>query len=163
MTNLLDTTSTLAGTRDRERTADLLGQALAQGYLQIDEYDRRLQTVFQTQTADELDELLAGLPLDHIRRHDPRRRAARVAAARRGLRAHLAAYLAMVVIVLTVWTAVALTTDATYFWPIWPILGAGIGLVSHAVSTPRLKQSRWQPMLSAVLAPGSCAGRYHIR
>lgn len=163
MTNLLDTTSTLAGTRDRERTADLLGQALAQGYLQIDEYDRRLQTVFQTQTADELDELLVGLPLDQIRRHDPRRRAARVAAARRGLRAHLVAYLAMVVVVLTVWAAVALTTDATYFWPIWPILGAGIGLGSHAVSTPRLKQSRWQPALSAVLAPGLCARRYHIR
>lgn len=142
MTNLLDTTSTLAGTRDREKTADLLGQALAQGYLPIDEYDRRLQTVFQTQTADELRELLAGLPLDRIRRHDPRRRAARLTAARRGVRAHLVAYLAMCVIVLTVWAAVALTTDATYFWPIWPILGAGIGLVSHAVSIPRGKQSR---------------------
>lgn len=142
MTNLLDTTSALAGTRDREKTADLLGQALAQGYLPIDEYDRRLQTVFQTQTADELRELLAGLPLDRIRRHDPRRRAARLAAARRGVRAHLVTYLAMCVIVLTVWAAVALTTDATYFWPIWPILGAGIGLVSHAVSIPRGKQSR---------------------
>ncbi|TAM66307.1 DUF1707 domain-containing protein [Mycobacterium sp.] len=138
----LETTSTLAGTRDRERTADLLGQALAQGYLQIDEYDRRLQTVFQTHTAEELRELLVGLPLDRIRRHDPRRRAARVAAARRGLRAHLAAYFTMVVIVLTVWAAVALTTDATYFWPLWPILGAGIGLVSHAVSIPRNKHSR---------------------
>lgn len=142
MTNLLDTTSTLAGTRDREKTADLLGQALAQGYLPIDEYDRRLQTVFQTQTAPELRELLAGLPLDRIRRHDPRRRAARLAAARRGMRAHLVAYLAMCAIVLTVWAAVALTTNATYFWPIWPILGAGIGLVSHAVSIPRGKQSR---------------------
>ena len=140
MTNLLDTTSTLAGTRDREKTADLLGQALAQGYLQIDEYDRRLQTVFQTNTAQELHDLLAGLPLDRIRRHDPRRRAARVAAARRGVRAHLYAYLAMCVIVLTVWAAVAMTTDATYFWPIWPILGAGIGLVSHAVSMPRVKK-----------------------
>lgn len=163
MTNLLDTTSTLAGTRDRERTADLLGQALAQGYLQIDEYDRRLQAAFQTQTDHDLRELLADLPVDRIRRHDPRRRAARVAAARRGVRAHLAAYLAMVVVVLTVWAAVALTTDATYFWPIWPILGAGIGLVSHAVSIPRLKQSRWQPALSAVLAPGLCANRNHIR
>jgi hypothetical protein len=96
--------------------------------------------VFQTNTAQELHELLAGLPLDRIRRHDPRRRAARVAAARRGVRAHLYAYLAMCVIVLTVWAAVAMTTDATYFWPIWPILGAGIGLVSHAVSMPRVKK-----------------------
>lgn len=140
MTQLAETTSTLAGTRDREKTADVLGQALAQGYLQIDDYDRRLQAVFQTHTAHELQELLAGLPLDTIRRHDPRRRAARIAAARRGLRAHLWAYLAMVTIVLTVWAAVAATTSATYFWPIWPILGAGIGLVSHAVSIPRTKK-----------------------
>lgn len=140
MTQLLETTSTLAGTRDREKTADVLGQALAQGYLQIDEYDRRLQAVFETHTAHQLHELLAGLPLDTIRRHDPRRRAARIAAARRGLRAHLGAYLAMVTIVLTVWAAVAATTSATYFWPVWPILGAGIGLVSHALSVPRTKK-----------------------
>lgn len=143
MSNLLETTSTtLAGTRDREKTADVLGQAFAQGYLQVDEYDQRLQAVFQTHTAEELRDLVADLPLDRIRRHDPRRRAARLAAARRGVRAHLAAYLAMCVIVLTVWAAVALTTDATYFWPIWPILGAGIGFVSHAASIPRGKQSR---------------------
>ncbi|OBC00335.1 DUF1707 domain-containing protein [Mycobacterium sp. 852002-40037_SCH5390672] len=143
MSNLLETTATLAGTRDREKTADLLGQALAQGYLQVDEYDQRLQAVFQTHTAQELHELLTDLPLDRIRRHDPRRRAARITAARRGVRAHLAAYLAMVAIVLTVWAAVAVTTDATYFWPIWPILGAGIGLVSHAASVRRVNQNRW--------------------
>jgi hypothetical protein len=34
--------------------------------------------------------------------------------------------------VLTVWAAVAVTTGAAYFWPIWPILGAAIGLISHA-------------------------------
>lgn len=158
MSNLLETTSTLAGTRDREKAADLLGQALAQGYLQVDEYDQRLQAVFQTHTAQELHELLAGLPLDRLRHHDPRRRAARIAAARRGVRAHLYAYIAMCVIVLTVWAAVAMTTDATYFWPIWPILGAGIGLISHAVSIPRITQTRWQPMLSAIIAPVQCRG-----
>ncbi|OBF66402.1 hypothetical protein A5753_06735 [Mycobacterium sp. 852002-51971_SCH5477799-a] len=150
MSNLPETTSTLAGTRDREKTADLLGQALAQGYLQVDEYDQRLQTVFQTHTAEELSGLTAGLPVDRIRRHDPRRRAARVAAARRGVRAHVYAYLAMCVIVLTIWAAVAMTTNATYFWPIWPILGAGIGLVSHALSIPGTKQRHWLPMLPAI-------------
>ena len=149
MSNLPETTSTLAGTRDREKTADLLGQALAQGYLQVDEYDQRLQTVFHTHTAEELRELTEGLPIDRIRRHDPRRRAARIAAARRGVRAHLYAYIAMCVIVLSVWAAVAMTTDATYFWPIWPILGAGIGLVSHALSVPGAKQRHWLLMLPA--------------
>ena len=40
-------------------------------------------------------------------------------------------------VVLTVWAAVAMTTDATYFWPIWPLLGGAIGLVSHARSIPK--------------------------
>ncbi|OBI25342.1 DUF1707 domain-containing protein [Mycobacterium sp. E2238] len=122
-----------AGDRDRERAAERLGQAFAQGYLQLDEYEQRMQAVFGTHTTEELTQLLADLPLERIRRADPRRRAARIEAARRGVRLHLAAYLAMTVIVLTVWAAVAAATGATYFWPIWPILGAGIGLVSHAL------------------------------
>ena len=48
---------------------------------------------------------------------------------------HLAAYLAMVVIVLTVWLVVGLTAGAWYFWPIWPMLGWGIGLASHGLAT----------------------------
>ena len=55
-----------------------------------------------------------------------------MAAARRGLRIHLGAFVAMTIVVLTVWAAIALTTGAAYFWPIWPILGAAIGLISHA-------------------------------
>jgi Domain of unknown function (DUF1707)/2TM domain len=123
-----------AGDRDREKTAARLGQALAQGYLELGEYEQRVQTAFQTHTTGELKQLLADLPLDRIRRADPRRRAARAAAARRGVRIHLAAYVAMTVVVLTVWAAVAATTGASYFWPIWPILGAAIGLVSHALA-----------------------------
>jgi Domain of unknown function (DUF1707)/2TM domain len=123
-----------AGDRDREKTAARLGQALAQGYLELHEYEQRVQTAFQTHTTGELKQLLADLPLDRIRRADPRRRAARAAAARRGVRIHLAAYVAMTVVVLTVWAAVAATTGASYFWPIWPILGAAIGLVSHALA-----------------------------
>jgi Flp pilus assembly protein TadB len=125
-----------AGDTDRQKMAARLGQALAQGYLRMDEYEERVQAVFQTQTSRELQQLVADLPLDRISRADPRRRAARLAAARRGLRIHLAAYLAMVAIVLTVWTAVALTAGAWYFWPIWPILGGAIGVFSHAVSVP---------------------------
>jgi len=93
-----------------------------------------VRAAFQTHTTGELKELVADLPLDRIRRADPRRRAARIAAARRGVRIHLGAYLAMTVVVLTVWAAVAATTGASYFWPIWPILGAAIGLISHALA-----------------------------
>lgn len=125
--------SVRAGDRERERTANQLGQALSQGYLAMDEYETRLQATFAANTTAELRQLLADLPLAQLRRNDPQRRAARRRAASLGVRIHLGAYLAMVVIVLTVWLAVGLTAGAWYFWPIWPILGAGIGVVSHAI------------------------------
>ena len=126
-------TAIRAGDRERERTANQLGQALAQGYLAMDEYETRLQTAFAAQTTAELHQLVADLPLPRLRRNDPRRQAARRAAAWRGVQIHLAGYLAMVVIVLTVWLVVGLSAGAWYFWPIWPILGAGIGIVGHAL------------------------------
>jgi Flp pilus assembly protein TadB len=122
-----------AGDHERERTAGQLGQALSQGYLAMDEYENRLQATFAANTLTELHQLVADLPLAQLRRNDPQRRAARQRAAQSGMRIHTAAYLAMVVIVLTVWLAVGLTAGAWYFWPIWPILGAGIGLMSHAI------------------------------
>ncbi|MET0450798.1 MAG: DUF1707 domain-containing protein [Mycobacterium sp.] len=133
MTTLQPTAALRVGDHEREAAAAHLGQALAQGYLDMAEYEDRIQQAFGAHTADELRHLLADLPIHQLRRHDPRRHEARHAAARLSVRLHLAAYLVMVVVVLTVWTAVALSTDATYFWPIWPILGAGIGLLGHAI------------------------------
>jgi hypothetical protein len=124
---------TRVGDTERERTVNRLGQTFTQGYLSMEEYDARLQQAVQADTTGVLDRLLADLPIHRIDRRDPRRRARRVAAARKGVKIHLAAYLAMCLIVLTVWTAVAFTVGDWYFWPVWPILGAGIGLVSHAI------------------------------
>ncbi len=135
------TTTHRAGDIDRQKTAARLGQALAQGYLALPEYDQRVQEAFQTQTTGELRELVADLPIDRIRRADPRRRAAKAAAARKSVGIHFAAFLAMTAIVLVVWAA----TGVGYFWPIWPILGAGIGLVSHALAVrPVAKLARYQ-------------------
>ncbi|RDH77258.1 DUF1707 domain-containing protein [Mycolicibacterium moriokaense] len=122
-----------AGDSERERTANQLGSALAQGYLEMAEYESRLQAAFAAHTTAELRALVADLPLAQMRRNDPRRREARRRAARRGVQIHLAGYLAMVVIVLTVWLAAGLTAGAWYFWPVWPILGAGICVVGHAL------------------------------
>jgi hypothetical protein len=99
--------------------------------------DERVQAAFHAQTIGELQHLLAGLPLDRIRRDDPRLRAARMAAARRGVRIHLGAYFAMAAVAVTIWTAVAVTTGSWYFWPMWPFLGGAIGLISHAPSAQR--------------------------
>jgi hypothetical protein len=122
-----------AGDRERENTASQLGLALTQGYLEMPEYERRVAAAFAARSAGELRSLVTDLPVAQLLRNDPRRREARHAAARLSVRLHLASYLLMVVIVLTVWTAVALSGGTTYFWPVWPILGAGIGVLSHAI------------------------------
>ncbi|WP_422742451.1 DUF1707 domain-containing protein [Mycobacterium sp. WMMD1722] len=122
-----------AGDDDRQDTASLLGLALTQGYLDMTDYEQRLTDAFAAQTTGALRALTADLPVATLRRNDPRRRAARQQAARRSVGWHLAGYLSMVVVVLTVWLVVGLTAGEWYFWPVWPILGAGIGLVGHAL------------------------------
>jgi hypothetical protein len=42
---------------------------------------------------------------------------------------HLASFVVGSVVFVLIW----LTTGSGYFWPIWPILGWGIGLVAHAL------------------------------
>jgi hypothetical protein len=132
---MTNTSAVRVGDRDREATATRLGRALAQGYLDMTEYERRVGSAFAAQSRADLDALLADLPVHRMRLDDPTRRAARHASARLWLRLHLAAYALMVVVVLTVWLAVALSGGTWYFWPIWPILGAGIGVVGHVVPT----------------------------
>ncbi|QEN12418.1 DUF1707 domain-containing protein [Mycolicibacterium sp. ELW1] len=128
----MTTTVARVGDRDRENTADLLSHALALGYVGLAEYEIRVQAAFAAENTEQLRQVLADLPVDHLRRTDPRRVAARKQAARASVRLHAAGYLAMVTIVLAVWLAVALTTGETaYFWPVWPILGGAIGLLGH--------------------------------
>lgn len=69
--------------------------------------------------------------IDHRVGHDDRPRVTSC------LRIHLNVFVAMVAVVLAVWAAVAATTDAMYFWQIWPILGGAIGYFSHAIAVPR--------------------------
>jgi Domain of unknown function (DUF1707)/2TM domain len=142
-------TAARAGDADREKTATLLGQALAEGYLDLAEYESRVQNAFTASTRGELRALTADLPVDRLKRNDPRRREARPRAARRGVQVHLAGYLAMVVVVLTVWVVVGLTAGAWYFWPVWPILGAGIGVLAHVLPV----------RFTSRVLPHGCGGR----
>lgn len=119
------------GDADRERTAAQLGVAVSLGYLDFAEYEARVQRAFATATAGELTALTQDLP-PHVRRHDPQRQARQARAARVSVRIHVAAYLVMVAVVLTVWLATAVFAGATYFWPIWPILAGLVCWVTHA-------------------------------
>lgn len=127
------TTVVRVGDPERERTAARLGQAFTQGYLSMQEYETRLGAAFEAQTVDALKRLVADLPVERIRRQDPRRSAARHAAARRGVRIHLGVYLAVSVLMIVSWLVIAISVGQWYFWPVWPIFGWGIGIVSHAI------------------------------
>jgi Domain of unknown function (DUF1707)/2TM domain len=122
------------GDREREKVVTRLGQAFAQGYLSSLEYETRLDRALQAHVAGALNETLGDLPIKRIARSDPRRRAARIAAARRGVRIHLAVYLAASLLMIGIWLALAVTVGAWYVWPVWPILGGAIGVISHGVA-----------------------------
>jgi hypothetical protein len=128
---------TRIGDAGRQWAADTLGLAFTQGYLAVDEYQTRLQQAFDATTAGAVERLLADLPTEALKRGDPRRRAARITAARRGVHLHLGIYLAAAILCVGIWTAIGLTAAAWYFWPIWPILGGGIGVIAHALPVQR--------------------------
>jgi Domain of unknown function (DUF1707)/2TM domain len=130
------------GDREREKVISRLGQAFTQGYLSIPDYETRLDQAFAAKTAGALALALSDLPVGRIARDDPQRHAARAAAARRGVRIHLAAYVAAALLMIGIWLAVALSVGAWYFWPVWPILGMGIGVVSHAVPVHNYMRSK---------------------
>jgi hypothetical protein len=50
--------------------------------------------------------------------------------AKRAFWIHLAVYVAVNALLILIW---AMTTGE-YFWPVWPLLGWGIGVAAHAAS-----------------------------
>lgn len=131
------------GDADRERTAGLLADAVAAGYLRMDELDERLARTWSATTGAQLRDVESDLPAA-LRRDRARREAADQAraVARAGLRPHLASYVGVMVLLVAIWLLVGLTAGSWYPWPVWPALGWGIGVLGHvravrAPATPR--------------------------
>ena len=138
-----DPQDVLASDAERHDHAELLGRHAAEGRLTADELSERLDRVYAARTRGELAAIVADLPPPQ-----PSRPAGEVAPERREFRAHLASFVAVNLLLIAIWAL----TGAGYFWPIWPILGWGIGIASHASDAfggPRL-------------GIGSC-GRSHSR
>ncbi|MPZ62296.1 MAG: DUF1707 domain-containing protein [Propionibacteriales bacterium] len=121
-----------AGDADRERTADLLADAHAAGYLTTEELDPRLETALAARTHGELGPLIADLP-SSWRAERSRRRVAddRRQEARASLVSHIGSYLRLMALLVAIWLVLGVTVDAWYPWPVWPALGFGIGLAAH--------------------------------
>ena len=59
------------GDHERKKVITRLGQARAQGYLSLPEWETRLDRALEAQTAGTLNETLADLPIKRIARSDP--------------------------------------------------------------------------------------------
>lgn len=121
------------GDDDRLDVDAVLAQAVSLGYLTPDEWRVRSTRVAAAVTSAELGSITADLPVAELRRRDPVRLTARAAEVRREVRARVAGWLALAALMVAIWLAVAVPTGAWYPWPIWPILGTGIALVSSVV------------------------------
>jgi hypothetical protein len=147
----------LASDRDREQAAERLRAAAAEGRLTAEELEERLERAFSARTEAELAPLVGDLPLAG----DPAPPPARVRRRRRGPDPdHLRAYIAVNVMLVAIWAL----TGAGYFWPIWPILGWGVGLVADSGArlrgpcgrrSSRPGSSTARSRSSAAAAPGS--------
>src|SRR5919107_1933492 len=109
-------TELLASDAEREQHAQLLREHAAQGRLTVEELEERLDRVYAARTHGELAPVVADLPAP--RRPQPKRQ-------RSWRQTELTAFVAVNLLLIVIWAA----TGAGYFWPIWPLLGWGIGLI----------------------------------
>ena len=138
------------GDRDRDATAEVLREAVAEGYLDFDELDRRLEAAYTARSGTELAAVTADLPAEL------RDRPARAAAAERARRlarlaacGHVMSYLAGMTLMVGIWLAVGVAAGAWYPWPIWPALGWGIGVAAQLSGTPSVMRRCPRPALDS--------------
>jgi hypothetical protein len=119
-----------ASDAEREAVADRLRGAAAEGRLDAEELDERLERAYGARTIGDLAPLTADLPaaapvgaavpvqprLPALRGYEVRRR--------------LATFITVNVICIVIWAA---TGTHGSFWPIWVLLGTGIALFSSVV------------------------------
>jgi hypothetical protein len=130
-----------ASDADRERTAERLRTAAGEGRLSADELEERLERALSARTESELEPLTADLPAP--RRPGPR------SSRRRWDREHVRAYVGISVMLVAIWAL----TGAGYFWPVWPMLGWGVGLLADGGRLGR-------PCRRRSSNPGSSTGRW---
>lgn len=114
-----------ASDADRERVARLLNDHAAAGRLAPEELDERLDAAFAARTSTELDRLVEDLP--QAPPPAPADRTREVAVKRLAHRAGAAAITVLVCVV--VWLATGANGG---FWPIWVMLGTGVGVAGEA-------------------------------
>jgi len=127
-----------ASNDDRRQVTELLQAHYVAGRLSSTELESRIEAALAAVTLGDLDLVVADLPIldapgpqtserSH-KRADRHQRRYRKARSEKPFRAHATSYLLVIAMLVIIW---ALTTPGGYFWPVWPMLGWGIGLAAH--------------------------------
>jgi hypothetical protein len=120
------------GDAERGQVIDQLAEHHAAGRLTLEEFEDRMAAAWTARTGADLAVLVKDLPPA-----PPAPRAARPAAAvRPWLDAPTRTYLLVIGLLWLVW----LVSGAGYPWPVWPMLGWGVGVLGHHRGQPR---PRW--------------------
>jgi hypothetical protein len=134
-----------AADADRKRILAVLERHFVDGRLTSDEYGERVSQALAARTFGQLDELLQDLPrlepgppLERAEPAEPRADLWDQADFRR----HALSYLLVMALLVVIWL---ITSPGGYFWPIWPMLGWGIGLAAHALSRTNWGGRRHRP------------------
>src|SRR3954454_18825534 len=137
-----DTRTRVSGLRasdaDRERVAERLREHYGEGRLSDYDLSERIDAAYRARTISELEALTVDLPSTQGPGHRRPRSALETS-----VRIHLTTYLLVNLLLIGIWAA----SGGGYFWPVWPILGWGIGVGCHAA--PLLARRSTRPILSA--------------
>jgi class 3 adenylate cyclase len=115
-------TGVRASDGEREQAVSLLRDHYEAGRLSEDDLSERIESAYSARTVTELHDLLTDLPSPRaVARH-------RRSGYETSVRIHFTTYLLVNLMLIGIWAA----AGGGYFWPIWPMLGWGIGVASHS-------------------------------
>ncbi|GGO06398.1 hypothetical protein GCM10010116_12580 [Microbispora rosea subsp. aerata] len=127
---------------DRERVAAALREHMAEGRLTVDEFNERLEQVYQSRTYGELAKLTSDLPeidlhrlpaaTESVRASQPARRDDK---ARADLRGAWTAWAGASAVCWVIWVLTFIGSgDAGYPWPLWVMGPWGVILLIHTIT-----------------------------
>lgn len=124
------------GYTERDETTARLAEHFAAGRLNRAEFDERTSQALAARTRGELDDVMSDLPSVPVVAQEPPPTApvpsnidAKQAAISHWRRTTLATWAIFAVFFIVLWAV----TGVGYFWPVWPIMGWGLGVAISGV------------------------------